>query len=363
MKLKIILLAVSLNLLLSVSKSWSQTKSAHEVVVRTAKNFASPEDVKQFMDDAKKAHVEIVHLAVKQDEDDEIISGLVFYKSKIAPISKGYEDFDVLKFAIKEAHQRGIKLYAWMPQFHDQVAFKKNPQWQMMQLKDGKVVPYVGSERSTEYFVNPIHPEVQAYEKSLILEVARNYTVDGIDLDWVRFDGFNMDMSDYTRNLAKKEIGLDPVTLNFADTKNLGKWNDWRGQKIADYIHEVRIALKNTGKKISLGAFILPQEFVEVGQNLLFFSQDLDEVMPMAYWQDWGFTKSWVAQNCVKDVERKTQQAHASTLLKPTLDISSEEEMKILVRDVKSQFKQIEKFIWFAYAKWKPEEFEKIGHL
>ncbi|MGZ3774769.1 MAG: family 10 glycosylhydrolase, partial [Bdellovibrio sp.] len=342
---------VFLILFLPVSKSWSQANSSHEVVVRTSNNFTSAEDVNQFMEQAKKAHVQVVHLAVKQDEDDEIISGMVFYKSKIAPIAKGYQNFDVLDSAIQEAHRRDIKLYAWIPQFHDQVAVKKNSQWQMMQLKNGKVIPFTGTERP-EYFVNPIHPEVQAYEKSLILEVAENYPVDGIDLDWVRFDGFNMDMGEHTRSLAMKEIGLDPVTLNFSENEKLKKWNEWRGKKIADYVHQVKMALKDSKRKLALGAFILPQEFVEVGQNLSFFAQDLDEVMPMAYWRDWGFTQNWVAQNCLKDVEVKTKAAQSLTLIKPTLDISSEKEMKTVIKDLKTQFVQISKFIWFSYYKW-----------
>ena len=58
------------------------------------------------------------------------LPGYVYYKSKIAPIAKGYRNFDVLKSMIK-AHKKSIKVYAWVPQFHDRAALKKYPNAQM----------------------------------------------------------------------------------------------------------------------------------------------------------------------------------------------------------------------------------------
>lgn len=129
---------------------------------------------------------------------------------------------------------------AWIPQFHDRAAFDKNSEWQMRALVDGKVKPFTGSN-GTEYFVNPLHPGVQAYERSIIKEVAANYDVDGIVLDWLRFDDYNMDMGDYTRTQYKNQYGYDPITINFAsDNAKREEWNDWRTTKLGEYVRDVK---------------------------------------------------------------------------------------------------------------------------
>lgn len=46
---------------------------------------------------------------------------------RLHPSAKGYRNFDVLKSMIKEAHKKSIKVYAWVPQFHDRAALKKYP--------------------------------------------------------------------------------------------------------------------------------------------------------------------------------------------------------------------------------------------
>src|SRR5262249_15864506 len=155
------------------------------------------------------------NLAAKQDEDDEIPSGLVFYASRIAPRAPGFETFDALRDTIAEAHRRGLRVRAWMPQFHDQMAAQAHSVWQMQGLKDGSVVPFSGGGRK-EVFVNPLNAEARNYQRSLIEEVARDYDVDGIVIDWVRFDDYAMDLGEETRARFKASTGVDPVEIDFA---------------------------------------------------------------------------------------------------------------------------------------------------
>jgi hypothetical protein len=52
----------------------------------------------------------LINLAAKQDEDDEIASGYVFYASCIAPRALGFETFDALGETVREAHRHGLKI-------------------------------------------------------------------------------------------------------------------------------------------------------------------------------------------------------------------------------------------------------------
>ena len=332
-----------------------------ELIVRPVNNFTNPSDVVSFFNAAQRAKVTVVHLNIKQDEDDERPSGHVYYASSIAPVAAGYEKFDVLASAITEAHKRNIKVYAWMPQFHDQAAVKAHPQWQMMSKELGRSVPFQGKGR-LEYFVNPLHPEVQAYQLSLINEVVKNYDIDGIALDWLRFDDLNMDTGPYTRQLAQQELGLDPMNIDFAQpSAERERWNNWRSQKIADYTRQVRNAVHAQKPHVQLSAYVLPPEFTEVGQNLAMFSDSLDTVMPMAYFEDWQFPASWVSGRLLSDVSRlKARRTH----IKPTLDGSGTTEQNVaIIKSLQKAYPQIQSIVWFSAFYWQPQGLERIVRI
>ena len=329
-----------------------------ELIVRTINNFTSRDEVNSFFDRIKTAGVSAVYLNVKQDEDDERPSGQVYYASKIAPIAAGYEHFDVLAAALEEAHRHGIKLIAWMPQFHDQMAVRAHPSWQMMAKKNGVAKLYQG-KRSVEYFVNPIDPDVQAYEASLVLEVLQHYAVDGIALDWLRFDDVNMDVGPVTRALARQELGIDPMTLDFAkSTVATRRWHEWRAAKIGAYTRHLRKSMQAIRPSVRLTAFVLPPEFTEVGQNLAVFSDDLDDVLPMAYFKDWNFGADWVGGKLMQDVERKRT---AHTVVKPTLDGTGTTAQNVtILSDLRKKYPGIASVAWFSAVYWQPQQIDRI---
>lgn len=274
--------------------SAANTPFETEVIVRTVNQFKNAADVTTFINKAVQYNVDVINLNVKQDEDDEVPSGYVFYDSDIAPIAPGYATFDALQHVITAAHANNIKVRAWIPQFHDQAAFNLNPGWQMYSLVGGVAKPFKGSG-GDEYFVNPIHPDVQAYQRSIISEVVSNYDVDGVVLDWLRFDDYNMDVSSYTVNLYQSLYGYSPLTINFAtDSTRRQEWNAWRTDKIGQYVADVRDDIEAVKPGLELGVYILPPEFTEVGQDVSKFHESIDFVAPMAYFDDWGFTPDWV---------------------------------------------------------------------
>ncbi|WDZ95221.1 family 10 glycosylhydrolase [Herbaspirillum sp. WKF16] len=332
-----------------------------QLVVRTVNNFKNRKDVADFFARAKKARVSAVHLNVKQDEDDERPSGQVYYRSRIAPIAAGYERFDVLEAAIAQGRRLGIKVYAWMPQFHDQAAMRSHPEWQMQAAYSGASRTYQG-KNNPEFFINPIHPQVQAYQRSLIEEVARNYRVDGISLDWLRFDDINMDTGAYTRELARQEIGIDPLRLDFsAPSPSLAAWQRWRTLKIGAYVRSVRQSVKAIRPGAKLAAFILPPEFAEVGQNLATFSADLDEALPMAYYNDWGRSAQWVNGALMRDVMRRKSPATRVTL---TLDgTGTEQENIAILAEVQKSSPQVRAVAWFSAYYWQPAQIERIAAI
>jgi hypothetical protein len=263
----------------------------------------------------------------------------------------------VLKTMLDAAHARSIRVRAWMPQFHDQVAAKKHPSWQMKFLKDGKVRPYTGSNQK-EYFVDPLNPEVQAYELSLIKEVVKKYPVDGIMLDWIRFDNYDMDLGDATRAKYRTVHGVDPVTLDFSKpSAALEQWNGFRTDGLAAYVKAVRGAVPAT---MNLGVYILPPEFVEVGQDAAKFNADVNALAPMCYFRDWGFSIDWTWSSCLTSTATKAGAAEIAPAMDSNL---SDAQYQTLLGHMRTDFPQIKTIAWFEHGLWTEAQMTHIAAI
>lgn len=335
-----------------------------EVIVRTVNQFKNKADVLNFVEMSIRNGVDVISMNVKQDEDDEVPSGRVFYQSDIAPVAQGYENFDALQEVVTAAHAAGIKVHAWIPQFHDQEAFLKHSEWQMQALVDGVQTPFTGSNGS-EYFVNPIHHEVQQYERSIIQEVIENYAVDGVVLDWIRFDNYNMDVSDYTVAKYQAQFGYSPLSINFeADSPQRKQWNEWRTDQIGQYVGDIRQDISQSSKPdVQLGVYILPPEFIEVGQDVSKFKQYIDFVAPMAYFDDWDFSSDWVYSTeygILKDTSDRITGPPVEIVA--TLDNDwTDDEYQEVYKGIRDNYPSVKRLSFFAYGTWPEAELVKIN--
>lgn len=334
-----------------------------EVIVRTVNQFKNTADVQNFIQLSTSYGVDVISMNVKQDEDDEVPSGSVFYQSDIAPIAQGYENFDALQAVITAAHAAGIKVHAWIPQFHDQQAFLANDEWQMQALVNGVQTPFTGSN-GNEYFVNPIHHEVQQYERSIIQEVIENYAVDGVVLDWIRFDNYNMDVSDYTALKYQAQFGYSPLSIDFdTDSPQREQWNEWRTEQIGQYVGDIRQDITQSSKPyVKLGVYILPPEFTEVGQNVAKFKDDIDFVAPMAYFDDWEFNSDWVystSYGILKDTSDRISGSDVEIVA--TLDNDwTDDQYQEIYKGIRENYPDVKRLSFFAYGAWPEDELANI---
>ena len=246
--------------------------------------------------------------------------GYTFYQSQVAQsvtgdITEPFLNFmnggtDVLKKIVTLGKKKNLTVIPWfeygfMTPPNSNLA-KLHPEW----LTNGrKGVNYVNvnlwedidssSIFNQQLWLNPLHPQVQNFILDLILEVVKNYDVDGIQVD----DHFGMPV----------QFGYDPFTVKLYQKEHLGKippsdpfnseWMSWRANKITSLLTRIRGEVKK----------IKPQAKISVSPN----SQDYAYKY---YLQDW---ENWVKKNLVDElvlqVYRDDNQSFIAEIKKPAV--------------------------------------------
>jgi uncharacterized lipoprotein YddW (UPF0748 family) len=153
------------------------------------------------------------------------------------------EGRDPLQELIEEAKPYGIKVFAWFEfgfasSMGDPTGghlIQKYPHWASRD-SDGKI-----TEKNDFQWMNPFHPEVQTFIKSLVSEVVQKYDVDGIQGD-DRLPALpsNGGYSDFTKNLyASEHSGIEPPTY----AKDF-EWVKWRSRKLSLFLEDLVIEVK-----------------------------------------------------------------------------------------------------------------------
>lgn len=164
------------------------------------------------------------------------IRGTVIYPSALEPWdgclsgtpgkAPGY---DPLAFAVEESHRRGMELHAWV------VAFPVCSQTVARQL--GKQAfhrkhPELCQRTGDRWMMDPGVPETADYLARLCGEIAANYDVDGIHLDYIRY--------------PEKEIPFnDRTTYNrYGQRQNKAEWRRNNVTRCVTRIHRTVKTLK-----------------------------------------------------------------------------------------------------------------------
>jgi uncharacterized lipoprotein YddW (UPF0748 family) len=152
----------------------------------------SESEVKGFFDLLEKCHITVVFPLVKNT------GGAIFWQSRKFPeaIHPDYRDFDLLEAAIRYGHQSGIKVHPWLcdfPESQNSAAFIKHPEWAMLNPQGGNT-----SQEKLDHD-RPYNPVwmcparrpgyVDQWLIPMIEEIVRDYDVDGIHHDYVRYPG------------------------------------------------------------------------------------------------------------------------------------------------------------------------------
>lgn len=190
------------------------------------------------LDGLKKAGLNSVIVQIKPSADS-------FYPSEYAPWSEyltgvqGQDPgYNPLAFMIDETHKRGMEFHAWFNPYRVSVKdnmeelardhpARKNPDW---------VVSY-----GNKLYYNPGVSEVRQFVIDSILEVVRNYKIDGVHLD------------DYFYPYPEKGVDFPDDELYKTGKRFNGETKgQWRRNNINDFIENLYKSVKREKASIKL---------------------------------------------------------------------------------------------------------------
>lgn len=327
-----------------------------EIIIRTP-TMKSIDEAQQIVEAAAEAGITAISIAFKDDD-----TGLLLYNSSLphTQVYPGQEEASLIRQVIETAHSRGLKVYAWVPMFNDPILATEQPDLRMVRRVNGKLTP-------SSQFVSPVRPEVREHQLSLLSEIASEYPVDGIRIDWVRFDIMDEDLSDYARQAFQAEHGADPANLRRVDDL-WSAWVAWRGNIITSFVADVMHRVpKAAGRELDMGAYLLPFSVIqglpgapESGQDYEALAETGIALMPMVYWQDWAPRATW--EGWTERVLVQTLRAAQGATVIPVYSVTNHawgqrlehvENVNIVRRAVEiARSHGVDRFSFFYYSAW-----------
>jgi uncharacterized lipoprotein YddW (UPF0748 family) len=259
----------------------------------------SPAQVEKLVADAHRANINALIVQVRKGGD-------AYFNHADEPRALdivGSRGFDPLAYVIRLAHASTprIEVHAWLNTFYvseDSGVFLKNGATWGNRANDGSISGYL----------DPGIPEVQAYTHKIFMDVARNYDVDGLHMDFVRYAGANWGYTSTSLSLYMHDTGATAVPA-----PDDPRWQAWRRDRVTAFVrdlhndlHAVKPGVKLSGALICFGGgpttaagWNFTSAYTSVFQDWRdwMLKGYIDFGVPMNYDSDWsGREATWFDQ-------------------------------------------------------------------
>jgi uncharacterized lipoprotein YddW (UPF0748 family) len=142
--------------------------------------------LRQMLDGLQSARFNTIFFQVRARGD-------TYYKSKYEPWAEnltgtlgGDPGWDPLAFLLNEAHKRGIEVHAWFNLFKVRGPI---PVKASSPEHPTRAFPSWTIEADGELWIDPGIPDARRYLHNVAMDLIRNYEVDGINFDFIRYPG------------------------------------------------------------------------------------------------------------------------------------------------------------------------------
>ena len=235
-------------------------------------------------------------VALMEDLLDQYTAIGINYIACFYDLSDKPRDYDFLEVMIEKAHQRNVQVHPiiplgyrvnmegkirenrikdrdlpWFTTGELEEEIRNHPEW-LIRGKKGEIYPNL----------NMANPEARKHLLRRVSGILQRYDVDGIRLDYVRFQvnqGYSYDKA--TCEAFKMEYGESPLEIN-QDAGSIiwCKWIEWNAAQVTILVKDMKALVIKSGKDIPLSVDVFPgREAAKTGIG-----------------QDWG---KWVEEGIV----------------------------------------------------------------
>ena len=251
----------------------------------------SPREADDLVSAARRANINTLIVQARRRGDALYTRGIE------PPLDDAAYDpsFDALAYIVDAGHRAGLRVHAWvnaMPVWRDEAAPKDarhlfnrhgpshsgEENW-LTSSPTGSIKFPVG------YFLDPGHPAAAAYLAEIYLNIVRNYPVDGIHFDYVRYPE--------TDERLPRGAGVGYNAVNLArfrratgrtDTPEPADeaWMQWRRDQVTNLVRRVSVEAKAINPGLVISAALIPWGQPPTSEK------DFSDVAPMQrIFQDW----------------------------------------------------------------------------
>ena len=214
--------------------------------------------------------------------------GAAFYESKVLPVASPVaQKGDQIRQCVAACRKYGLQIHVWKVDWN---LGRSAPMDFAAKLRnEGRL--QMSSQGKEESWLCPSHPENQKLEIDAMVEVVRNYDVDGIHFDYIRYPDNDHCFCAGCRERFGRACGLAltnwPQAV-LADGPLRQRWLDWRRSNITTVVRSVSEQARAINPRIKLSAAVFPNWAVDrdgVGQDWKLWCEKgyLDFVCPMDY--------------------------------------------------------------------------------
>lgn len=278
----------------------------------------SPQEAADLVAAAKQANLNTLFVQVRRRGD------ALYSKGVEPPLDDPNYDpsFDALAHIVEVAHAAGIQVHAWinaMPVWRDA---KPPADPRHVFNRHGPSAPgednwFTASPSGNHrfpvgHFLDPGHPAAAEYLAEIYLNVVRNYAVDGIHFDYVRYPETE------ERLPRGAGVGYNAVSLarfrratGRTDTPEPGDpaWMEWRRTQVTNLVRRVSIEARAINPRIAVSAALIPWGRPPTDE------QDFEDVAPMQLvyqnWHQWlkdGLLDLGVPMNYARETDTRVRE-------------------------------------------------------
>lgn len=177
------------------------------------------------------------------------------YSSKYSP-SPAAGSTDYIAYCIQRAHEEGIEFYADMPTF----AFVHAKNGEFAKSHPDLFTRNQSGAMDTHMF-SAAWPLVRQYKRALLMEFVQNYAIDGLQLDFIRYPYYTLDLREgYCKHgydqpsldKFRKQFGYD---ANYVPKVDDPRWLKVRSDTVTQFIRELKQDLKQAGVELPIGVY------------------------------------------------------------------------------------------------------------